>query len=62
MIKINVITNNIKWIHFIKNPNSYIDRKLKKLNIRNKNFKKKYFFLHISTFWKSRNKRIKQEI
>jgi probable rRNA maturation factor len=57
MIKINVITNNIKWIHFIKNPNSYIDRKLKKLNIRNKNFKKNTFFCTLAL---SGNQEIKE--
>jgi rRNA maturation RNase YbeY len=44
MIKINVITNNVKWFHFIKNPNSYIERKVNKLNLKNKVFKKKTFF------------------
>ena len=44
MIKINVITNNVKWFNFIKNPNSYIQRKVKKLNLRNKDLKKKVFF------------------
>ena len=32
MIKINVLINNIKWFRYIKNPNSYLDRKLNKLN------------------------------
>ena len=27
MIKINVITSNVKWTHYIKNPNDYLDRK-----------------------------------
>ena len=44
MIKINVITNNVKWFHFIKNPNSYIERKVNKLNLKNKDFNKKTFF------------------
>jgi rRNA maturation RNase YbeY len=44
MIKINVITNNVKWFHFIKNPNSYIERKVNKLNLKNKDLKKKTFF------------------
>ena len=30
MIKINVITNNNNWFRYIKNPNNYLDRKLKK--------------------------------
>tara|TARA_X000000950_G_scaffold1523_1_gene1651 strand:- start:1456 stop:1923 length:468 start_codon:yes stop_codon:yes gene_type:complete len=40
MIKINVITNNIKWNNYIKNPNYYIDRKIRKLNSVNKILKK----------------------
>ena len=36
MIKINVITNYVDWFRLIKNPNSYIDRKVKKLNIKKK--------------------------
>ena len=40
MIKINVIINNVKWLNFIKRPNSYIDRQVKKINLKNKNFKK----------------------
>ena len=44
MIKINVITNNIKWFRYIKNPNNYLDRKLNKLNLKDKTFKKKSIF------------------
>ena len=44
MIKINVITNNIKWFRYIKKPNNYLDRKLNKLNSKNKTFKKKSIF------------------
>ena len=44
MIKINVLTNNIKWFRYIKNPNSYFDRKLNKLNMKVKIFKKKSIF------------------
>ena len=44
MIKINVITNNVKWLNFIKRPNSYIDRQVKKINFKNKNFKKKIIY------------------
>jgi hypothetical protein len=40
MIKINVVTNNVSWLSYIKSPNTYIDRKIKKLNIKNKNFKR----------------------
>ena len=57
MIKINVITNNVSWFRFFKNPNNYIDRKIKNLNLRNKNFKKNMIFL---TLLLSGNKEIRQ--
>ena len=40
MIKFNVITNNNRWFYFIKDPREYIDRKIKKLNLKNKKFRK----------------------
>ena len=50
MIKANVITTNARWHRYIKNPNNYIDRKINKLNIKDKKFKKKsiYFTLMLS--------------
>jgi len=56
MIKINVVTNNVSWFRYIKSPNTYIDRKIKKLNIKNKNFKKNIIFC---TLLLSNNKEIK---
>ena len=56
MIKINVITNNVNWFHFIKKPANYIDRKVKKLNLKNKNFKKNIIFC---TLLLSNNEEIK---
>ena len=44
MIKANVITKNLSWYRYIKNPNSYIDRKIKKLNNKNKKLKKSVYF------------------
>ena len=44
MIKINVIINDIKWFSYIKNPNNYLDRKLNKLNSKDKTLKKKNIF------------------
>ena len=41
MIRINVIINHEKWSHYIKTPNRYIDKKVKKLNLKTKIFKKK---------------------
>ncbi len=56
MIKINVITNNINWFRYIKNPNTYLDRKLNKLNLKNHVLKKNKFFC---TLLLSNNKEIK---
>tara|TARA_Y100000385_G_scaffold272144_1_gene312728 strand:+ start:149 stop:613 length:465 start_codon:yes stop_codon:yes gene_type:complete len=44
MIKINVVTNNLNWYRFIKIPDNYIERKIKKLNFKNKNYKKNTIF------------------
>ena len=44
MIKINVITKNINWFRYIKNPNNYLDRKIDKLNLKSKIFIKKKIF------------------
>ena len=41
MIKINVISRNILWKKTLKNPQSYFDAKLKKINLNNDLFKKK---------------------
>jgi probable rRNA maturation factor len=57
MIKINVITNKISWFQYIKNPNNYIDRKLKKLNSQNKEFKRNNIYC---TLLLSGDKEIKQ--
>ncbi len=44
MIKANVITKNTSWYRYIKNPDSYIGRKIKKLNSKNKKLKKSVHF------------------
>jgi|TARA_B100001063_G_scaffold5532_1_gene4112 probable rRNA maturation factor len=44
MIKINVITKNNNWLSYIKKPNYYLEKKIKKLNLRVKKYKKKHFF------------------
>ena len=56
MIKINVITNNNNWLNYIKKPNIYLDNKIKKLNLKAKEFKKKKIFC---TLLLSGNKEIK---
>jgi len=44
MIKINVITNNINWFKYIKNPNDYLDQRTRVLNLNEKKFVKKDIF------------------
>tara|TARA_B100000963_G_scaffold166516_1_gene144559 strand:- start:1030 stop:1497 length:468 start_codon:yes stop_codon:yes gene_type:complete len=44
MIKINVITRNHNWYNYIKDPNSYIERKINKLNSKNKKLKSKKIY------------------
>ena len=56
MIKINVVTNNIDWLYYIKNPNNYLEKKIDKLNLKEKKFKKKNIFF---TILLSDNKKIK---
>ena len=56
MIKINVISSNINWFDYIRNPNNYINQKVRKLNSSNRNFFKKKTFC---TLLLSDNKEIK---
>ena len=56
MIKINVITNNKNWLNYIKRPNYYLDKKIKKINLEEKIFKKNNLFC---TLLLSGNKEIK---
>ena len=56
MIKINVITKNTNWFRYIKNPSNYIDKKIIKLNLKNKDFNKISLFC---TLLHSGNKEIK---
>ena len=44
MIKINVITNNSKWLKYIKNPDRYLNTRINKLNINSKKFIKNKIF------------------
>ncbi len=39
MIKVNVILNNIIWKKYLKNPHSFIDKKIQLLNKKNKLYK-----------------------
>ena len=56
MIKINVITNNKNWLNYIKRPNYYLDKKIKKINLEEKKLKKNNIFC---TLLLSGNKEIK---
>jgi len=56
MIKINVVTSNINWLRYIKNPTNYLEKKIVKLNVKEKRFKRKNIFL---TILLSDNKKIK---
>ena len=40
MIKVNVILNNIIWKKYLKNPHSFIDKKIELLNKKNKLYKR----------------------
>ena len=40
MIKINVISNNINWTKYLKDPNNFIGKKIKLINNKNKLYKK----------------------
>ena len=44
MIKINVITKNNNWLRYIRKPNYYLEKKINKLNLKVRKFKKKIFF------------------
>jgi probable rRNA maturation factor len=57
MIKINVLTTNVGWRRYIKNPNSFIDKKINNFNKKNKNYKKKIIFC---TLMLSNSKEIKK--
>ena len=43
--KVNVILNNIKWKHYLKRPNNYIENKIKNIN-KKKNYISKKIFVH----------------
>ena len=57
MIKINVLTTNVGWRRYIKNPDSFIDKKINNFNKKNKNYEKKIIFC---TLMLSNSKEIKK--
>ena len=56
MIRINVITNNNNWLKYVKKPNDYLHKKIRRLNSKTKDFKKNKIFC---TLLLSGNKEIK---
>ena len=44
MIKINIISNNKKWNFYLKNPNTFIQKKIKNLNKKLKKYKRNMIF------------------
>ena len=56
MIRINVNTNNNNWLKYIKKPNDYLHKKIRRLNSKTKDFKKNKIFC---TLLLSGNKEIK---
>ena len=44
MIKINTISNNKNWKHYLSNPNEFIQKRIKKLNRNFKKYKKKNIY------------------
>ena len=47
MIKVNVVSNNISWKKYLKNPNKFFAKKINLLNKNNKNYKKNIFIISI---------------
>ncbi len=47
MIKVNVILNNIIWKKYLQNPHSFVEKKIRLLNKRNKLNKKKTFIFSL---------------
>ena len=42
MIKVNVIPNNIRWKKYLKNPQNYLNRKIKSINKKDSLYRKKF--------------------
>ena len=61
MIKVNVISNNILWKKYFKNAHSYIDKKIKKINLKNKSFQKKNLYLTILLSGNSQIKKLNKK-
>ena len=65
MIKINVILNNTSWKKYLKNPNSFIDKKIASINRKDKQYKNFNFVCSLllsgSTEIKKLNKKFRKK-
>ncbi len=61
MIKINVISNYVGWRKYINNPNLYIEKKIKKLNLKNKSNRKQILFCTILLSGNSQIKKLNKK-
>ena len=62
MIKINVLTTNVDWRLYIKNPNNFIDKKINIYNKKSKNFKKNIIFCTLMLSNSKEIKKLKQKL
>ena len=61
MIKVNVIPNNIRWKKYLKNPQNYLDKKIKLINKKNILYKKKLLTFSIMLSDSKEIKRLKKK-
>ena len=61
MIKINVILNNIIWKKYLKNPNSFISKKVSLINKKNKLYKKNIFICSLLLSGSAEIKKLNQK-
>jgi len=61
MIKVNVILNNIIWKKYLKNPNSFIDKKIALLNKKNKLYTKNTLIFSLLLSGKSEIKKLNKK-
>ena len=61
MIKVNVILNNIIWKKYLKNPHSFIDKKIALLNKKNKLYTKNTLIFSLLLSGKSEIKKLNKK-
>ena len=61
MIKVNVILNNIIWKKYLKNPHSFIDKKIGLLNKKNKLYAKNTLIFSLLLSGKSEIKKLNKK-